>query len=587
MNKLLIFTLTLLTLTSCKLFNSDSDSDPDPEDPSAGVTDIAINEVEAPGFISEESTADISVSIVNVGSNAVSDSISITLTNEDTEEVISTQKINGLAVNDTTILTFSWNTEGVPEGEYTISASHDLSDDEVSNNTKSATVTISAKSENDIAISTFNAPASITQGEDAEIEVILSNSGEEDISEDITITLSDETDITTIDTQTVNGLTVGEETTLTFTWNSGGASIGDHTVTAMHDFEDDNDSNNSQSTTVTVNEELVADIAVSNIIAPESVTMGEDAGIEVTISNSGEDDISEEIAITLSDDTDNTTIDTQTINGLSAGDETTLTFTWNSGGASIGDHTITAMHNFEDDDNSNNSQSTTVTVNEELVADIAVSNITAPESVTIGENANIEVTISNPGEDDISEEIVITLFDETDNTTINTQTISGLSVGSETTLNFTWNTSGSSNGDHTIVATHDFEDDDSSNDSQSTTITINEDVNSDIAITVTDAPENVTRGETAVIDVLIENLGDFDITDAIRVFLTHHQVEEADSQYLDNGLSAGSSATLTLHWDTSSQTTGPPPHPIVLQHDFDDGIPANNADTTYIQVDLP
>ncbi len=49
---------------------------------------------------------------------------------------------------------------------------------------------------------------------------------------------------------------------------------------------------------------------------------------------------------------------------LAAGFSTTLTFSWNTSSASIGDHTLVGSHGLSDDNNANDTATTGVTVNE-------------------------------------------------------------------------------------------------------------------------------------------------------------------------------------------------------------------------------
>ena len=57
--------------------------------------------------------------------------------------------------------------------------------------------------------------------------------------------------------QTINGLAPGASTTLTFNWNTALASLGEHLLTANHDFVDANSSNDSGGTFVVVEEKPV------------------------------------------------------------------------------------------------------------------------------------------------------------------------------------------------------------------------------------------------------------------------------------------------------------------------------------------
>lgn len=108
----------------------------------------------------------------------------------------------------------------------------------------------------DIAVTDVSAPASATQGDDVSVDVTVTNAGNQDVTDDINVTLTDDTDGVTIGTQTISGgLTAGASTTLTYLWGTAAASIGDHTLTGSHDFSDDNAGNNSNGATVTIDEE--------------------------------------------------------------------------------------------------------------------------------------------------------------------------------------------------------------------------------------------------------------------------------------------------------------------------------------------
>ncbi len=105
----------------------------------------------------------------------------------------------------------------------------------------------------DIAIASVSAPASATQGDVVPVDVTVQNVGTQDVGDDIIVTLRDDTDGDTIGTQTiVGGLAAGASSTLNYTWDTGSASLGDHSLTASHDFSDENAANNSKSATVTI-----------------------------------------------------------------------------------------------------------------------------------------------------------------------------------------------------------------------------------------------------------------------------------------------------------------------------------------------
>ncbi len=107
----------------------------------------------------------------------------------------------------------------------------------------------------DIAVSDVSAPASAVQGDPVDVDVTVQNVGNQDVTSDISVTLNDDTDATGLGSQTISGgLAAGASTTLTYAWSTESASLGDHTLTASHDFADENAGNDAYSTTVTISE---------------------------------------------------------------------------------------------------------------------------------------------------------------------------------------------------------------------------------------------------------------------------------------------------------------------------------------------
>jgi hypothetical protein len=111
----------------------------------------------------------------------------------------------------------------------------------------------------------------------------------------------------------------------------------------------------------------VTDVAVTSVVAPVTVTQGETVGVDVTVRNVGNQDVTTPFAVTLVDETGGGTIGTQIVNDLTAGTGTTLTFAWNTTGASIATHTLTGSHDLgtrvaDEADPANDQLSTTSTV---------------------------------------------------------------------------------------------------------------------------------------------------------------------------------------------------------------------------------
>jgi hypothetical protein len=106
------------------------------------------------------------------------------------------------------------------------------------------------------------------------------------------------------------------------------------------------------------------------------------------------------------------------------------------------------------------------------VTDIAITGVSAPANVTLGATVNVAVTVRNVGNQNVASSFTVTLADNTAGSTIGMQTVNGLTAGTATTLDFSWNTTGATTGSHTLAASHNFADDNASNNSASTASTV-------------------------------------------------------------------------------------------------------------------
>ena len=213
----------------------------------------------------------------------------------------------------------------------------------------------------DVAVISISAPASVVQGDVVSMDVTVQNVGDQEVAS-FDVTLLDLTDAVTIGTQTVASLTAGGSATLTYTWNTAGASIGSHTLEGRHYFADDNSANDFSTAAVIV-EAPLTDVVVISISAPASVVQGDVVSMDVTVQNVGNQEVGS-FDVTLLDLTDAVAIGTQTVASLTAGGSATLTYTWNTAGASIGSHTLEGRHYFADDNSANDFSTAAVTIDE-------------------------------------------------------------------------------------------------------------------------------------------------------------------------------------------------------------------------------
>jgi hypothetical protein len=110
-----------------------------PPDP---VTDIGITGVTAPASVTVGATANVVVTIRNVGNQDVAGDLAVTLRDATAGVDIGSQTVAGLAAGATTTRTFAWNTSDQALGPHTLTASHNLADANAANDQRSATVTI-------------------------------------------------------------------------------------------------------------------------------------------------------------------------------------------------------------------------------------------------------------------------------------------------------------------------------------------------------------------------------------------------------------------------------------------------------------
>ncbi len=106
--------------------------------------------------------------------------------------------------------------------------------------------------------------------------------------------------------------------------------------------------------------------------------------------------------------------------------------------------------------------------------DIAITNVSAPASVTQGGSVNVTVNVGNIGNQDVMSTIDVTLVDATNpGAVLGTQAVTGLAAGASATMTFAWNTTGAAVGGHTLLASHNVTDKNPANDQGSTVVTVN------------------------------------------------------------------------------------------------------------------
>jgi len=214
--------------------------------------DIAVtNAVASPTEVRAEELVSINVTLANEGNFTETSDVAVYAdivardpANPDTiligdEITVGTQTVTGLASGATTTLSFTWNTTGVEDGNYTISAKSLLSDSNPSNNIfLDGIITVKPPALlHDIAIiSVVPSLTEVKVGDSVAISIEVKNEG--NFSETFSVTAYADLNITVlgdelaVGTQSDVTLTNGTSTTLTITWDTKGVSAGTYTISA-------------------------------------------------------------------------------------------------------------------------------------------------------------------------------------------------------------------------------------------------------------------------------------------------------------------------------------------------------------------
>jgi subtilisin len=196
------------------------------------------------------------------------------------------------------------------------------------------------------------------------------------------------------------------------------------------------------------------------------------------------------------------------------------------------------------------------------VHDVAVTGVTAPSWVVVGDLVSVDVTVENQSTFDETFSVTLTDMPPSEGTdgTINPSLqIVTLDAGGSTTVTFEWNTANASTGDHTLKAEAVLENDNNTADNSMTaTVTVKE-ATHDVAVTSIDAPSSVAKGTTVSVDVTVENQGTFDenfdvtLTDMPPSGGTVGTISPSSQQVT---LAAGDSITVPFEWDTTGASAG-------------------------------
>ncbi|MEP6962555.1 MAG: S8 family serine peptidase [Acidobacteriota bacterium] len=211
------------------------------------------------------------------------------------------------------------------------------------------------------------------------------------------------------------------------------------------------------------------------------------------------------------------------------------------------------------------------------VSDLGVSSVSAPGSVMINVATNVNVGVSNTGNQTMSA-TTASLWDN--GVFVATQNVPSLTAGQPATLGFSWTTATA--GSHTLIGKLDTADAISTNNSASAVSTANTPVApvSDLAVTSVSAPASVVTNTATTVNVVVKNVGNQAMA-ATTVTLTDNGT--AVSSKSVSSLAAGASTTVAFSWSTA--TAGA--HTLVATLATADANGANNSGSAVSTASAP
>jgi hypothetical protein len=106
--------------------------------------DLALTAITAPSQVTQGDTADVVITVQNIGGVDVASNFDVVLTDGTAGGItVGTQTIAGLAAGASATRTFAWNTAGVATNGHILTATQKLADNDPSNNARAIAITVS------------------------------------------------------------------------------------------------------------------------------------------------------------------------------------------------------------------------------------------------------------------------------------------------------------------------------------------------------------------------------------------------------------------------------------------------------------
>ena len=526
------------------------------------IPDVGVTGIQVPTDpVTQGDIAEIAVTVQNLGSATASVTVTL-LDTTDSSQI--TEKTEDIDADATEVVTLAWDTTEASLGNHTLRAVAVVEGDtNVDNDSLLSTdaVTIVAPTTTDVGVTGIQVPTDpVTQGDIAEIAVTVQNLGSATAS--VTVTLLDTTDSSQI-TEKTKDIDADATEVVTLAWDTTEASLGNHTLRAVAVVEGDTNGDNDSllsTDAVTIVAPTTTDVGVTGIQVPtDPVSQGDVVEIDVTVQNLGSATAS--VTVTLLDTTDPGQVAEKT-KDIDADATEVVTLAWDTTEASLGNHTLRAVAVVEGDTNVDNDSllsTDAVTIVAPTTTDVGVTGIQVPtDPVSQGDVVEIDVTVQNLGSATAS--VTVTLLDTTDSSQI-TEKTEDIDADATEVVTLAWDTTEASLGNHTLRAVAVVEGDaNADNDSLLSTdavIIVAPEPPYAVAVTAVEVPAGpVIQGDTVDVDVTVENQGTSDANAEITLLYIPDQGQPGIAAEETVLITAGTTKTVTLSWDTADATPG-------------------------------
>lgn len=369
-------------------------------------------------------------------------------------------------------------------------------------------------------LSGTNSP--IRAGEELFVNTTVTNTGQERGEQEVVLS---NIGGQTVDSSTVE-LEADESRSLTFVWNTTEDDIGTGAVTVSTD-----DDSASEDVIVGATDGSFFDVNITETNSPISV--GEELEVDISVTNIGDANDSQELSLA---DLNGTVYDNVTVS-LEANEEDNVTLTWTPDEEHIGTWEISAST--EDDTDTSG-----IEIMGETEPFFEIQQVESNEPVMEGEDLGFEVTVSNTGSDLGTQDIVLSDGYETDDE-FDRRAVT-LNGGDTQNISLVWETQIGDGDDTVRMAEVSSEDD-----TYTEFVQIDEiETEFDVEVRGTNSP--VAQGDSANVDVTVENTGTSEGTTPVTV--SDGNGVELDTETVT--VDAGERSEVTLSWQTSSGNVG-------------------------------